>query len=461
MTATVRPSEHRRATVISNGMFVTGLAIIAILMPLGHLPNPPESPPYVSMVLLPLLLQRMVIMAWDGYHQREGGWPSARVAVAFALPVVAAIAATVTAFNANIAWAAAILLFSGLLRGWVLAQYVREREVKLFEDFVLWMTVVVTGFGLFQFFGDTFGVPTIWTLLDARYTSAAAFPFPRVQSFALEPLYLAHYLFLPIGILLVRRWRTRRATTFEQVLLIATLTVLLLTLSRGGILGLLLCVLAMTAVTRSWRELLYFARSVVVAFVIVVGLLSLAGAMPNAYAPDNKKANAMEAFTSHAVDLSEDSARTRYDLWPGTVQIFLDQPLLGVGPNNSRLLLQDGTPTTTPDEAVVMQPVNNDYLAYLSEMGLVGIILTLPLIWLVLRSLWGVVRARFDHPSGPYAFALVGMAFQANSFHSLLMLGTWVVIGLLIAGARLVGEKQAEASDTLETTRSPLGAAVA
>jgi O-antigen ligase len=457
LSATVGASKFRRTTVISDAMFVAGLAIIAVLMPLGRLPKPPDSPPYVSMVLLPLLLQRMVLMAWDSYHKRGGGWPNVRMAAAFALPVVAAIAATVTAFNVNIALAAAILLFSVLLRGWVLAQYVREREINLFEDFVLWMTVVVTAFGLFQFFGDTFGVSRAWTFLEARYTSRAAFPFPRVQSFALEPLYLAHYLFLPIGILLVRRWRTRKASIFEQILLIATLVILLLTLSRGGILGLLLCVLAMTAVTRSWRELLYFARSVTVAFVIVIGMLSLAGAVPKAY----DKVSAVDAFTSHATDLNEDSARTRYDLWPGTMQIFFDHPLLGVGPNNSRLLLQHGTPTSTRDEAAAMQPVNNDYLAYLSEMGVVGTILTLPLIWLVLRSLWGVVRARFDHPSAPYAFALVGMAFQANSFHSLLLLGTWVVIGLLIAGARLVGEKQAQASAVLEPTRSPVGSAVA
>lgn len=441
----VEVPDRRRITVISNGMFVAGLAIVAVLMPLGRLPNPPESPPYVSMVLLPLLMQRMVLMAWDSYRQRDGGWPSARMAVAFALPLVAAIAATVTAFNVSVAWAASILLFSALLRGWVLAQYVREREFRVFENFVLWMTVVVTVFGFFQFFGDTFGVPQTWTLLEDRYTSAAAFPFPRVQAFALEPLYLAHYLFLPIGILLVRRWRTRKASILEQVLLIAVIAVMLLTLSRGGILGLLLCGLVMTAVTRSWRELLYFARSVAVAFAIVVGMLSLAGAVPNAYA-NTSNAGALDAFASHAADLNEDSARTRYDLWPGTTQIFLDHPVLGVGPNNSRLLLQDGTPTSTADEAAGMQPVNNDYLAYLSEMGLIGILLTLPLIWLVLRSLWGVVRARFDHPSAPYAFALLGMAFQANSFHSLLLLGTWVVIGLLIAGARLVGEGQGQSS---------------
>jgi hypothetical protein len=90
LSATVG-SEFRRTTVISNAMSVVGLAIIALLMPpLGRLPNP--QVPYVSMVLLSLLLQRMVLMAWDGDHKRGGGLPSARMAAAFALPLVAAIA---------------------------------------------------------------------------------------------------------------------------------------------------------------------------------------------------------------------------------------------------------------------------------------------------------------------------------------------------------------------------------
>ncbi len=43
--AVVRTSGRTRTTVISNALFVAGLAAFAILMPLGRLPNPPESPP--------------------------------------------------------------------------------------------------------------------------------------------------------------------------------------------------------------------------------------------------------------------------------------------------------------------------------------------------------------------------------------------------------------------------------
>ena len=65
-----------------------------------------------------------------------------------------------------------------------------------------------------------------------------------------------------------------------------------------------------------------------------------------------------------------------------------------------------------------------------------------------------------DHPSGPYAFALVGMAFEANAFHSLLLLRTWVVIGLLIAGTRMVREKHDQPDGPREsalTSAEPVG----
>ncbi len=389
-------------------------------------------------------------MAWNRYRQRGGFWPSVSLAVAFVLPAVAAGVATLTAFNVTVAVAWSILLVSVLLRGWVLAQYVREHELKLFERFVLWMTVIVVAFGYYQFIGDILGLSESWTFLSPKYNSTAAFPFARVQSFALEPLYNAHYLFLPISILLVRFWRAKKASISEQLLLIATLGVLLLTLSRGALLGLLVCGIVLFAGTRSWRALGYLARNVGIAFAITLALLSLSGVTAaDRIANAQSKFTAVDAYTSHAIDLNEGSARTRYDLWPDTIRAFLGDPTTGVGPGNLPLKLTDGTPTTTLAEAGMMPAVNNDYLAWLSELGLLGVALALPLIWLILRAMWiSTIRARLDHPSAPYALALSSMALQANSFHSLLLLGTWVVIGLLIAGMRLIGERPGEATES-------------
>ena len=129
--------------------------------------------------------------------------------------------------------------------------------------------------------------------------------------------------------------------------MIFTLALFILSLSRGAILGLLLAVALMLVVARSWRLLGYFAKTTGFALVIVVAMLLLAGvaqnagtsATPNTEGPAADTTATIDAFTSHAVDLNDGSARTRYDLWPPTIQMFMEHPLTGVGPNNSRLLL--------------------------------------------------------------------------------------------------------------------------
>lgn len=483
-------SGLRRSAAISNVLFVAGLALTAVTMAWDRVPSPEARPPFFSLndsrglaphevLTFLLLFQRGLVMAWDRYRKREGAWPKASLLAAFALPAIAAGVATMTAFNVGVAVLASLIFCFVLVRGWLLAQYIREHELKLFENITLWVAVAAVVLGYYQFFSDVFGLPQSWTQLMPSYSSDGTYPFPRIQSFALEPLYLAHWMFLPLGILLTRYWRTRSAPVFEQILLVFTLGLFLLTLSRGAMMGLALALLVLIVVGRAWRPLLYLGRNAAIAAVIVAAMLSLAGAVKNAEAADPPgaagpaapadpsdpsapsapatpaaKANPVEAFTEHAVDLNDGSAQTRYELWPRTLDIFLDNPLTGVGPNNSRLLLHGGSASASTSEANALQPVNNDYLAYLSELGLVGVILILPLAWLVLQALWGTVRARLDHPSSPYAFALVGMAFQANAFHSLVLLRTWVVIGLLVAGAKLVREKQVRANDSREASPS-------
>jgi O-antigen ligase len=450
LVAAVQWPDNRRATVVSNVLFMAGVALTAVIMPLDRAQNLATKPPYLSLIALLLLLQRGFQLAWHRYRAKERFWPALDLLAAFGLPAIAAGVASATAYDTTVAATAAILFCFVLLRGWTLAQYVRRIDLELFEDIVLWVAVAVVGFGYYQFVGDVLGLPQSWTLLRGSYSSMATYPFPRVQSFALEPLYLAHYLFLPIGVLLVRSVRRKRTPVGEQILLIFTLALFTLSLSRGAMLGLLLAASVTLVAGRSWRLLGYFVKTTGLATVVVLAMLLMAGvafnartsAAPGTQASAPNTTGTVDAFTSHAVDLNDGSARTRYDLWPPTLRIFAEHPLTGVGPNNSRLLLHDGSNTASTAEADALQPVNNDYLAYLSELGLLGVLLALPLIWFVLRALWGVVRARLDHPSSPYAFALVGMAFEANAFHSLLLLRTWVIIALLIAGARLIREEQ-------------------
>jgi O-antigen ligase len=484
LRSAVPTSGRSRSAIISDSLFVAGLVLTAVIMAWDRVPHFVSNPPFVALVdsrgLAPqevlaflLLLQRGVVMAWGRLRKQDGGaWPNLGIALAFGLVAVATGIAALTAFNFKVAVLASLIFCFALGRGWLLAQYVRERELKMFENVVLWVLAVMIVLGYFQFLGDIYGLSQSWTQLLPQYNSTTgAYPFPRVQSFALEPLYFGHWMFLPLGILLTRYWRTRKASAFEQVLLVLALGLFVLGLSRGAMLGLALALFAIFVVGRSWRPLLYVARSGALAVLLVGGLLLLASAAhdsktaepagtaaaPNPSSPSAPASSAPAApekpgvvgsFTGHALDVNDPSAQTRYDLWPQTLKIFLHHPLTGVGFNNARLLLHDGSASASPAEANALQPVNNDYLTFLSELGLVGVLLALPLLWLILRAMWGVARARLDHPSSPYALALVGMAFEANAFQSFSLLRTWVVVGLLIAGARLMRERQTRAEES-------------
>lgn len=444
----VRSPDQPRTTTVSNALFAAGLVLTVVIMPLDRVHDLATRPPYLSLLALLLLVQRGLVLAWDRFRDRTLRPPRARLAAAFFLPAIAAGVAALVGYDKKVAFAAAVLFGFVLLRGWALAQYVRKSDLALFERVLLWMVVLVIAFGYYQYLGDVFGLPSSWTLLQGDYSSIATYPFPRDQSFALEPLYLAHYLFLPIGVLLVRFVRKERTSRSERLLLIFTLALFLLTLSRGAIIGFVLSAALLLIVARSRRLLGYLAKTLGYALAIVLAMLVLTGVVH--WASGSKGTGTVSAFTSHAVDLNDASAQTRYDLWQPALSVFIHHPVAGVGPNNSRLLVHGVPGTASTAEADKLQPVNNDYLEYLSEMGLVGVVLTLPLAAFVLRALWGVIRARFDHPSGPYAFAIVGMAFEANAFHSLLLLRTWVIIALLVAGARLASEKREDQRSNLQ-----------
>jgi O-antigen ligase len=67
------------------------------------------------------------------------------------------------------------------------------RKLKL----LLYTFIIVSFFGLYQFLGDLAGLPIYLTGLREQYTKIV-FGIPRVQGTALEPLYYANMMFLPI-----------------------------------------------------------------------------------------------------------------------------------------------------------------------------------------------------------------------------------------------------------------------
>ncbi len=406
--------------------FPAGLIITAALMPLDRIANLATSPPYLSLIALILLAIRPALELLT--HPRNI-WSTLKPLLSFAVlsVLIGAILSSFMSIDKAATYSALVLLLFVSARAWFMAVFTGSSDLSVFENAVLIVSVPVILFGFYQFIADVLGLSQAFTFLIPRYSSVATYSFPRIQSTALEPLYLAHYLMLPIGILAVRAAK-RSLLKRELLLLIGLFVAFFITNSRGAILGLLLALFIAAVSIRNRKWLGIIICSILASLVIVTAFVGFAGQV--------HRKNSVGSFATHAIDLGDESARTRYDLWPKSIDIFLNHPITGVGFYNSRHAIHPELPASTPINK--LQPLNNDYLAYLAETGLVGILLILPLAFLVIKRIWTVIKYRFVHPSSPYAFAFIGMAFQANAFHSILLLRTWVVIALLLAGQRII-----------------------
>ena len=108
-----------------------------------------------------------------------------------------------------------------------LTQRIKELMISL---------VGVSIFGVYQFFGDLAGLPITLTGLREQYTKIV-FGFPRIQGTAIEPLYFAGMLFVPIFLILSKfllEKNTFNAKLKNILLALFLIIVFVLTLSKGA-----------------------------------------------------------------------------------------------------------------------------------------------------------------------------------------------------------------------------------
>jgi hypothetical protein len=308
----------------------------------------------------------------------------------------------------------------------------KEQVKKLAVVFIA-VSGLISLFGFFQFFGDMVGLPHTITLIGEGY-GKEVFGFPRIQAFSKEPLYLANFLFLPIGVMLglflsrqdvvPRLWLTG--------ILGSTLVIFLLTLSRGAFIAmvplLLLCALFFLQKFLTWRNVTLSVLGLAIVGGLVWGILGLIGS------------EARERFLSHAtlqdvlIIREGESGFGRLTTFERAIEIWQRSPITGVGLGNyGPAVAQD--PLIVPEHG--WDIVNNQYLESLAETGIIGLALLLLLWgWTIVRSFVSFFTTRdplIRAILGGLTAALVAMLVQYNFFSTLYIMHIWVAVGLLIA----------------------------
>lgn len=324
--------------------------------------------------------------------------------------------------------------------------FVNNRENLQKTIFVLFLSSLIVGlFGLFQFGGDVIGLPQTLTLLKEGYTSKV-FGFPRIQAFSMEPLYLANYLLIPLSIglaLFVNRQNEPIKRSWLVILLVLLMVNFILTVSRGGYLGLVgTCLVLFFFFLRrllTWKNILIAA---VAAAVIIYGV---------AFALARSQYRATNEFLGHIQfkDITEgESIEGRLVTFRNALRAYSQSPLLGIGIGNYGPWAKNYPPVAPKTGWDI---VNNQYIELLAETGLVGLVaFIIMLIVLIVRSL---VALRYTTDIflksvliGLLA-ALIGILIQYNFMSTLYIIHIWVLIGMLIAVQNIILNCKSEAQN--------------
>lgn len=306
----------------------------------------------------------------------------------------------------------------------------KEKLAKVIK--VLFISAfVVCLFGFYQFMGDVAGLPIALTGLKDIYTKAVL-GFPRIQAFSMEPLFLANFLFIPLGLALSLYLFKQKKIIPPGWLLTLVLFILItivLGISRGAYIA--LGVLALFFAVFLLKRFVTFKNMAIIILAVCViggaayGFLSIS------------RPDAVSQFIEHATvqDYSQgESVQKRLQDYQKALDFWQESPWIGIGPGNYGPRYYD---YPSHDQVTGWEAVNNQYLETLAETGILGLLL-LALIYVVV--IWRSIAAYFKTNDlflksvlfGLLA-AFIAILVQYNFFSTLYIMHIWFLIGLLLA----------------------------
>lgn len=312
-----------------------------------------------------------------------------------------------------------------------------EQQLEYVLRFLFASFAAVTLFGIYQWIGDWIGLPTAVTGLRDLY-SKEILGFPRVQSTALEPLYFANYMLVPLGILMslliTRAYAARDLFKDWHILVLLGLggINLVLTVARGGYIAFAVTALLIIAYYFFSLRLL---TPRLIAIGSGIGLLAIVIALQFSGIGE-----VAQQFLTHVVNIFDGASfAERAQTFEQSLVIWQLYPWFGIGPGSfgpyvSNFALEAGE----HGWAIV----NNQYLELLAEHGVLGLIaMSSVYLIVIIRSIKAVMRAQNALLQSVLIGTLagfIGILVQYNTFSTLYIVHIWFIIGLLIALQNMV-----------------------
>lgn len=318
----------------------------------------------------------------------------------------------------------------------ILPQILRHKEqLPMVIKILISSMACVCLFGLYQFMGDIIGLPTSLTGLRELYTKEIL-GFPRIQATALEPLYFANYLLLPLSVI-ISLWLSK-ASKLKPLLLLGLIILgglnLVLTVARGGYIAFATSLIILG---------IFYWQKIIRLRVIIPGILVATLILWGAFRFLNLE-SASEDFTAHVTNIfSGASYAERVETFSLAEGIWREHPYLGIGPGSFGPYTSYH-PYKVPADGYKI--VNNLYLELLAETGLLGIgLIIVILLVLIIRGVYCINKTKDKYLKAlliGLLAALGGMLVQYNTFSVLYIMHIWFTVGLLLAAQNIALHKK-------------------
>ncbi|USN97234.1 MAG: O-antigen ligase family protein [Candidatus Nomurabacteria bacterium] len=311
-----------------------------------------------------------------------------------------------------------------------------KKNLQLILNTIFASTLVVIGFGFFQWFGDLVGLPADLTGIREQY-DAIRLGLPRMHSVLLEPLYFSLFLLLPLGLSLADRKNDLFKSFYFRLGFTSLIYLsILLSLARGAIVA--SAVMGLVAFFYNFSELkklfnvdiiTRLCAAALVIILVFIGAVSLLG--KKGIDEDNNYSKGIGTITGHLKSIrpwgnekdakDENSLNSRDEARSEALNLIkrdLRTDLFGVGAGQYGANLdpkQDSNATS-----------NFVGLDVWVQFGLVGLAI------LTFFGLSLVFGAKLNKPiSIGLVLYLIGFAIQSITFGQLAILHLWVGMALL------------------------------
>jgi hypothetical protein len=314
----------------------------------------------------------------------------------------------------------------------------KKEYIKPIVYVILVSACIASILGIAQYFGDYFGFSTRLTGLNDMYTKKTL-GFTRINSFLLEPLYLASYMALPF-LICVSMFFSKEKLINQKLLIFLILLfglTVLLTLSRGGIVGVglataLVIFIGLKNKVYDRRKIVFFIALVFLGIILSQLIINNFSHKASDY---TKGKQGSGAYIQQLTDLTLSNGDERKLSRDNAFRIIGEDSriwIFGVGP------AQYG-PHATEGKLVNGRwlVINNLPIAVLVELGLFGLVLLVAFVMLIKYSIVSSIKHYDLQIEKVFIIALAGylvsQAISYQTYSTIYIMHVWACIGVMMA----------------------------